>query len=125
MSAARGGVAQLVIDVAFDVHRTLGPGLLESTYERCLAYELRARDIHFALHVPIALSYKGVSLDCGYRADVIVEDTVLLALKAVDALQPIHFAQMATYLKLSGLSQGLLINFNERRLEDGLKTILN
>jgi GxxExxY protein len=110
-----------VIGAAIEVHRALGPGLLESAYEICLCRELNLRGIQFQRQLPIPLEYKGVELDCGYRSDVIVEDTLLLELKAVDALLPIHEAQLLSYLKLTGLSVGLLINFNVELLKDGIR----
>lgn len=110
-----------VIGAAIEVHRALGPGLLESAYEICLCRELNIRQIQFQRQLPIALEYKGVKLDCGYRSDVIIEETVLLEVKAVDALLPIHEAQLLSYLKLTGLSLGLLINFNVELLRDGIR----
>jgi GxxExxY protein len=110
-----------VIGVAIEVHRALGPGLLESAYEICLCRELNLREIQFRRQVPIPVGYKGVKLDCGYRSDVIIEDSLLLELKAVDALLPIHEAQLLSYLKLTGLNVGLLINFNVELLRDGIR----
>jgi len=110
-----------VIGAAIEVHRALGPGLLESAYEICLCRELNLREIQFRRQVPIPVGYKGVKLDCGYRSDVIIEDSLLLELKAVDALLPIHEAQLLSYLKLTGLNVGLLINFNVELLRDGIR----
>ena len=110
-----------VIGAAIEVHRALGPGLLESAYEICFCRELNLREIRFQRQVPIPLEYKGVKLDCGYRSDVIVEETLLLELKAVDALLPIHEAQLLSYLKLTGVNVGLLINFNVELLRDGIR----
>jgi GxxExxY protein len=114
-------LTQLVIGAAIDVHRALGPGLLESAYEICLCRELSLREIQFRRQLPIPLEYKGVKLDCGYRSDIIVEEILLLELKAVDALLPIHEAQLLSYLKLTGLSVGLLINFNVEVLKEGIR----
>jgi GxxExxY protein len=114
-----------IIGCAIDVHRELGPGLLESAYEQCLAHELSVQRIPFKMQVPLPVGYKAVLLDCGYRLDLVVDDQVLVELKSVDKLLPIHEAQMLTYLKLSRMSTGLLINFNELRLADGIKRFKN
>jgi GxxExxY protein len=114
-------VTDKIISAAVAVHRELGPGLLESAYESCLAHELTQRDVDVARQVPIPLVYKDIKIDCGYRADMIVEGKVLIELKAVEQFDPIHEAQLLTYLKLSGIRVGLLMNFNELRLLDGLK----
>ena len=113
-----------VIGCALEVHRLLGPGLLESTYEQCLAHELRQAGIPFRLQAPLPVEYKGVHLDCGYRVDLLVDDRLILELKAVDRLAPIHEAQLLTYLKLAGIKTGLLINFNVKRLKDGIKRMV-
>src|SRR5271155_1569914 len=101
-----------VIGCAIEVHRELGPGLIESTYEACLAFELSRAGIRFVLQHPMPVAYKGVRLECGYRLDVLVEDQLILELKAVEEIMGIHEAQILTYLKLSKLKTGLLINFN-------------
>src|ERR1043166_4677784 len=93
---------EAIIAAAIDVHRALGPGLLESTYEMCLCRELSIRELKFARQVPIPVSYKGVKLDCGYRADIVVEDCVLLEIKAIDSLLSVHEAQLLSYLKIGG-----------------------
>ena len=113
-----------VIGCAIEVHRELGPGLLESTYEQCLAHELSLNGIGFKLQNPLPVVFKGIHLDCGYRVDVLVEDELILELKSVDALKGIHEAQLLTYMKLAGIKQGFLINFNVRRLKDGLKSFV-
>lgn len=100
-----------IIGAAIEVHRVLGPGLLESAYEECLCHDLGLRNLSFRRQVPLPVIYKGVNLDCGYRLDLIVEDSVILELKCVDRLLPIHDAQLITYLKLTGKTVGLLINF--------------
>jgi GxxExxY protein len=110
-----------VIGCAIEVHRALGPGLLESTYEQCLGRELSLHGINFQLQVALPVEYKGVRLDCGYRIDVLVEDQLILELKAVEATNRLHEAQLLTYMKLSGFSTGLLINFNVELLKSGLK----
>jgi len=114
-----------IIGAAIEVHRALGPGLLESAYEECLAHELRLRGIGFERQVPLPVIYKGVRLDCGYRLDLLVEDLVIVELKAVDALMPIHEAQLLTYLRMRGRWLGLLINFNTPALKHGLKRLVN
>ena len=110
-----------VIGGAIEVHRVLGPGLLESTYEQCLARELELQGIGFQLQVPLPVEYKGVRLDCGYRVDVLVEDQLILELKAVDEVRGIHEAQLLTYMKLAGVRTGLLINFHVTLLKNGIK----
>ena len=109
-----------IIGAAMEVHRELGPGLLESAYERCLMFELQRRGIAARRQVALPVTYKGIKLDCGYKMDVVVEEAVVLELKAVDAVDPIHVAQLMTYLRLSGLRVGLLINFNVAVLKDGI-----
>ena len=110
-----------VIGCAIDVHRILGPGLLESTYQQCLAHEFHLKGIAFKLEHPLPVEYKGISLDCGYRIDILAEDKLIIELKAVEKIKGIHKAQLLTYLKLSGISTGLLINFNVERLKDGIQ----
>ena len=113
-----------VIGCAIEVHRALGPGLLETTYEQCLAHELTLKGISFKLQHPIAVEYKGVSLDCAYRADFLVEDKLILELKSVDQIQNIQEAQLLTYLKFAHVRSGLLINFNVKRLKEGIKRLV-
>jgi GxxExxY protein len=113
-----------VIGCALEVHRALGPGLLESTYEQCLAYELSQAGIPFKLQHPIPVTYKGILLDCGYRVDVLVDDRLILELKSVDKLLPIYEAQLLTYMKLARVSLGLLMNFNVITLKEGLKRMV-
>jgi len=113
-----------VLNAAIEVHRALGPGLLESSYEQCLAHELRLREINFKIQHPLPLQYKDVKLDCGYRIDILVEDRLILELKSVEELNKLHTAQVLTYMKLSNISQGLLMNFNSKLLKDGLKSFV-
>jgi GxxExxY protein len=113
-----------VIGCAIEVHRKLGPGLLESTYEQCLAHELSLHGINFKIQHPLPVEYKGVRIDCGYRVDVLVENQIILELKSVEELKAIHEAQLLTYMKLAGIGQGFLINFNVRRLKQGLKSFV-
>ena len=110
-----------VIGCAIEVHRELGPGLLESTYEQCLAHELMLNGIAFRLQHPQPVAYKGVRLDCGYRVDVLVEDALILELKSVEEIKGVHQAQLLTYMKLAGVKTGLLINFNVTMLKNGIK----
>lgn len=113
-----------VIGSAIEVHRVLGPGLLESAYEQCLAHELRLNSINFKIQQPFPIEYKGIHLDCGYRVDLFVEGEIILELKSVAELKGIHEAQLLTYMKLAGIKQGFLINFNVPRLKDGLKSFV-
>jgi len=110
-----------VIGLAIKVHKTLGPGLLESAYEECFAYELAKNELPFGRQVPLAMQYEEVRLDCAYRADFVVDNQLLIELKSVDRLMPIHDAQILTYLRLSGCRVGLLMNFNQEVLRSGLK----
>ena len=112
---------EAIIGAAMEVHRSLGPGLQESTYEMCLCRELSIREIPFERQAPIPVEYKGVKLDCGYRADIVLEGTILLEIKAIDSLLPIHDAQLLTYPRLGGWQIGLLINFNVELLKHGLR----
>ena len=114
-------LTEVVIGCAIEVHRTLGPGLLESAYEICLCRELSLHGIAFQRQVAIPMEYKGVILDCRYRADLVVAFKILVEIKAVDQLASIHEAQLLSYLKLTGLKVGLLINFNERVLTHGVR----
>ena len=110
-----------VIGCAIKVHRNLGPGLLESAYEQCLAREFSLADVNFEIQKPIPVSYKGIQLDCGYRLDLLVENRLILEIKSVDKLLPIHEAQILTYMKLAKVSVGLLINFNVELLKEGIR----
>jgi len=117
----RDPLTDSVIGAAIEVHRVLGPGLLESAYEECLCHELECRGIKFARQVALPVRYKAILLDCAYRMDVVVENQLVLELKSADKLLPIHEAQLLTYLRLSGLHTGLLLNFNVPAIKDGLK----
>jgi GxxExxY protein len=110
-----------VVDAAIEVHRQLGPGLLESAYQPCLAHELALRSVSFRREVPLPIVYKESHLECGYRMDLVVEERVLFEIKSIEALAPIHEAQILTYLRLSGIRTGLLINFNVPLLKEGLR----
>ena len=114
-----------IIGAAIEVHKHLGPGLLESTYEECLCHELELRGIPFERQKPLPIEYKGKRLDCGYRLDVIVESQLILELKSCEKFEPIHQAQLLTYLKLSKLNLGLLLNFNVPLMRDGIMRTVN
>src|ERR1035438_9735108 len=114
-----------IIGAAIEVHRHLGPGLLESAYEECLCFELSRSGLPFERQVHLPMSYKGMQLDCAYRMDIVVENAVILEVKAMDAILPIHKAQLLTYLKSSGKQVGLLINFNVPVLKNGIKRMVN
>ncbi|MCF6190796.1 MAG: GxxExxY protein [Cocleimonas sp.] len=114
-------LSHTVLGCAIEVHKHLGPGLLESTYEQCLAHELQSQKIDFKIQHPLAVEYKGIKLDCGYRIDLLIEDELIIELKSVEKLKRIHEAQLLTYMKLAKIKTGLLINFNEVRLKDGIK----
>ncbi len=118
-------LTERVIGACIEIHRALGPGLLESAYEECLCYELSQGGIGFERQKPLPVHYKDVKLDCGYRLDLVVEEKIIIELKAVESLLPIHEAQLLTYLKLSGITLGLLINFNVAMLKQGIKRIVN
>jgi GxxExxY protein len=117
----RDPLTERVIGLAIAVHRALGPGLLESAYEECFCLELREAGIPFARQVPLPVLYKGIRLDCGYRLDVVLERDLIVEIKAVERLLPIHEAQILTYLRLSSIRTGLLVNFNSVVLKDGLR----
>ncbi len=117
-------LSNTIIGAAIEVHKQLGPGLLESVYEECLAYELSQIQIPFERQKPIPVVYKNVRLDCGFKIDLLVDKVVLVELKAIDALAPIHDAQLLTYLKLTNCKLGLLLNFNVLRLRNGIRRLV-
>jgi len=110
-----------VIGCAIEVHRELGPGLLESTYEKCLAHELQLNNIGFKTQCPLPVNYKNIRLDCGYRLDFLIGGELIVELKSVEQVKSVHEAQLLTYMKLSGFTKGLLLNFNVNRLKEGIK----
>jgi GxxExxY protein len=118
-------ITQRIIGAAIEVHKTLGPGLLESAYQACLAFELREGGLKVEEQLPLPVVYKNVRLDCGYRIDLLIESEIVIEIKAIEALVPIHEAQLLSYLRLSGKRVELLINFHVRMLKDGLKRIVN
>ena len=113
-----------IIGAAIEVHKTLGPGLLESAYEECLCREFDIRGLSYERQRELPIKYKGMELDCSYRLDVVVEKSVILELKACESLEPIHEAQLLTYLRLTGIKTGLLINFNVPVLRDGIRRLV-
>lgn len=113
-------LTEAIIGAAIEVHKTLGPGLLESVYEECLCHELHLRDISFQRQVELPIAYKAVKLESGCRIDLVVEDAIVVEVKSVEDLRPVHEAQLLTYLRLSGRRVGLLLNFGAARLRDGI-----
>ena len=113
-----------VIGCAIEVHKNLGPGLLESTYEQCLAYELKVSKIPFNLQHSLPVQYKNVRLDCGYRIDILIDNKIIVELKSIDEILPIHQAQLLTYMKLSNIRIGLLMNFNVKYMKNGIKRMV-
>jgi GxxExxY protein len=113
-----------VIGLMLEVHRELGPGLLESAYQTCVAHELKLAGIPFEKEVPLPVRYKGLALDCAYRMDLVADRSLVIEIKSVDSLLPIHEAQLLTYLRLAGIKTGLLVNFNVPLLRQGLKRLV-
>lgn len=118
-------ISKIVFDCALNVHKSLGPGLLESAYEECLYYELKKFDLLVQKQMPLPLIYEDVKLEIGYRVDLIIENKVILEIKSVEALNDIHLAQILTYLKLSDCKLGMLINFNVVLIKDGIRRVVN
>ena len=118
-------ITETIIGCAINVHKELGPGLLESAYEACLLYDLFQTKMKIESQKPLPIIYKNVKLDCGYRLDLLIEDEVVVEIKSVEKLLPIHKAQLLSYLKISGLKVGLLINFNVKLLKDGIIRVVN
>ena len=125
MGRKENDIARVAVDAMLLVHRELGPGLLESSYQHCLAYELAERGLAVETEVVLPLTFKGVKLDAGYRIDVWIERKVILEVKSVEGLHPIHTAQLLTYLKLTENRLGILVNFNEKLVRDGIRRIVN
>ena len=113
-------LTESIISAAIEVHKSLGPGLLESAYEQCLCHELYLRGIKFQRQRPLPLEYKGIKLDCSYRLDILVEGQIVIELKTIEKILPVHQAQLLTYLKLLPAKVGLILNFREARLKDGI-----
>ncbi len=117
-------LSEQVIGCAIEVHKELGPGLLESTYEQCLARELTLSNVKFEMQIPVPVYYKGIKLNCGYRIDLLIEQQIIVELKSVDKLLSIHMSQLLTYMKLAHISIGILLNFNEKLLKNGIKRLI-
>ncbi len=118
-------LSKIVVDCIYKVHRSLGPGLLESAYEECLCYELQEAGLLFDCQKPLPLHYQKVRMEIGYRVDIVVDSKLVIEIKAVEALNDVHKAQVMTYLKLSGCKLGLLVNFNEALIKYGIKRLVN
>jgi len=118
-------IGKAIVNCSLKVHRELGPGLLESTYEACLAYELQQSGLDVRVQKPLPVVYKEVKLDCGYRIDLLIENKVVIEIKSVEALNDVHLAQILTYLKLSGCKLGFLINFNVALIKNGIRRVVN
>jgi len=117
-------ITRLILEAAYKVHSALGPGLLESSYQACLAYEIRKRGLFVETEIALPLVYEEIRLECGYRIDMLVESKVIIELKVVEALNDVHLAQILTYLKFSNNHTGLLINFNVKSLKDGIRRVV-
>jgi GxxExxY protein len=118
-------ITEKIINGAISVHKELGPGLLESAYEACLVYELASQNLKVERQKSLPLRYRGIQLDCGYRLDLLIEESIIVEIKAIEKLEPIHEAQLLSYLKLSKCPVGLLINFNVKFLKDGIRRLVN
>lgn len=118
-------IISLVLDEAFKIHKSLGPGLLERVYSTCLAYELRKQQLLVDVERPIPLIYKEIKLECGYRADLVIENKVIIETKSIEVIAPIHICQVLTQLRLMNLRYGILLNFNTVKLKDGIRRVLN
>ncbi len=118
-------ISRIIVDCAYHIHRELGPGLLESVYEKVLMYELEKRGLNIDNQVAIPVRYYEISLELGFRADLIIENKIIIELKSVEEILPVHKKQLLTYLKLTGLKLGLLINFNSNLIKDGITRIVN
>ena len=124
LSSREEQIATAIVDAAYRVHRELGPGLLERVYEACFCYELEQKGLHYQRQVVVPVKYRSMSFDEGFRLDVLVENLVICELKAVAALLPVHEAQLLTYMKLSGIKQGFLLNFNVSMMKEGIKSFV-
>jgi GxxExxY protein len=118
-------LSRIIIGRAIDIHRSLGPGLLESVYKECLFYEIKKAGLYSVKEKPLPLIYEGIALDCGYRIDILVEDKVVIEIKSIELLTRVHLAQILTYLRVGHFKLGLLLNFNEVFLKDGIRRVVN
>ncbi len=125
MELSENEISKIILDLAIKVHRKTGPGLLESAYQECLFFELKRKGLQVEKQKTLPLIYEDIKLDAGYRIDLMVNDKVVIEIKSIDAIAPVHIAQVITYLKLSGAKLGILINFNVPLLKDGFKRIVN
>lgn len=125
MNYSLNQITEIILGSAINVYKELGPGLLESAYEACLVFELISKNLKVEKQKSLPINYKGVQLDCGYRIDLLVENKVIVEIKAVEKLEPIHEAQLLSYFKLSGIEIGLLINFNVKILKNGVRRLVN
>lgn len=123
-AVVRDALTEAVIGAAIEVHRTIGPGMLENAYNQCLCHELYLRQLAFQREVPLPLNYKGIRLDCGYRLDIVVEGRLVLELKAIDKVLPVHKQQLLSYLRMGGYKTGLLINFAAYKLVNGITRLV-
>jgi GxxExxY protein len=118
-------LSQIIIGMALDVHRSLGPGLLESVYKECLVYEIRNAGFHCVKEKPVPLVYQNITLDCGYRIDILVEEKLVIEVKSIDLITQVHLAQILTYLRVGNYKLGLLLNFKVVLLKDGIRRVIN
>jgi len=125
MNLSENEISQIILDCSFKIHRELGPGIFESVYEEVLSYEIQKEGLEVKRQFPIAVQWDNQTMEMGFKADLIVEDKVIIELKSVESLQAVHKKQLLTYLKLSNIKLGLLINFNENLLKNGIKRIVN
>jgi len=125
MNLSENEISQIILDCSFKIHRELGPGIFESVYEEVLSYEIRKEGLEVKRQFPIAVQWDNQTMEMGFKADLIVEDKIIIELKSVESLQAVHKKQLLTYLKLSNIKLGLLINFNENLLKNGIKRIVN
>ncbi|HMJ47541.1 MAG TPA: GxxExxY protein [Ferruginibacter sp.] len=118
-------IATIVLDEAIHIHKSIGPGLLESSYQHCLKYRLLKKNLNVRIEVPVPLVFEDVKLECGYRADLVIDNKVVIEVKSIDAIAPIHLAQTLTYLRLLKLKLGIVLNFNSVLMKDGIKRVVN
>ncbi len=118
-------ISRIIVEEAIHIHKSIGPGMLESAYVHCLAYRLAKRSLHIKREVPVPLIFEDVKLECGYRADIVVENIVIIEIKSIEAITPIHLAQTLTYLRFLHLKLGMLLNFNSVLMKEGIKRVVN
>lgn len=118
-------ISKIIVEEAIHIHRSIGPGMLESAYVHCLAFRLNKRNLKIRMEVPVPLIFEEVKLDCGYRSDLVVEDKVVIEVKSIEAIAPIHLAQTLTYLRFLNLKLGIVLNFNSILMKDGIRRVVN